>query len=185
MSLDRLGLLAAAGAFALAVVARAQAVAPVEVAEQVGVARLAPDMPHRVYGHDTAALATQAGRTWVVDGDKGAVEGVFYQGHLSNFALAPDGRELYSADTYYDRHSSVLDDAATPRRPAWPAPGRPLATAALATGWRATPPALLSSIDTPAIGRTSTGPCPLAATEAPGEHERASRARPRGIEGSP
>lgn len=99
------GLLCGCVAAASALAAPAEASAPVPVAESVGVQTLAPATPHRLYVLDTAVLATQAGRTWIIDGDKTVMEGMFYQGHLSNFAVSPDGTELYSADSYWEKHT--------------------------------------------------------------------------------
>ena len=49
--------------------------------------------------------AAEAGKTLVIDGDQGKLEGMFSQGYWSNFAIAPDGTAVYAADTYFEKHT--------------------------------------------------------------------------------
>ncbi len=94
--------------------------AKLEVAESHITAKLSKMHPRRLFVLDTAFPAAEAGKTYVVDGDKGTLEGMFSQGYWSNFAIAPDGTAVYGADTYFEKHTRgkrqdylVVRDAST------------------------------------------------------------------------
>jgi len=76
-----------------------------QLAESHVTARLTPTHPRRLYVLDTAFPAAEAARTYVLDGSTGAIEGMFNQAYWPNFAVSPDGSELYAVDTYWDKHT--------------------------------------------------------------------------------
>ena len=79
--------------------------AKLQISESHVTAKLSPTSPRRLFILDTAFPAAEAGKTYVVDGTSGKVEGIFNQGYWSNFAIAPDGSAIYSADTYFEKHT--------------------------------------------------------------------------------
>ena len=54
---------------------------------------------------DTAFPAAEAAKTYVLDGSTGAIQGMFNQAYWPNFAVSPDGTELYAVDTYWEKHT--------------------------------------------------------------------------------
>ena len=76
-----------------------------QLAETHTVAKLSPTHPRRLFVLDTVFPAAQAAKTWVLDGSTGAVEGMFNQAYWPNFAIAPDGHELYAVDSYWEKHT--------------------------------------------------------------------------------
>lgn len=89
------------------------------LAESHVTATLGPN-PRRLYVLDTAFPAAEAAKTYILDGATGKIEGMFNQAYWPNFAVSPDGRELYAADTYFEKHTRgqrsdyiVVRDAAT------------------------------------------------------------------------
>ncbi len=76
-----------------------------QLAESHVTARLSPTHARRLYVLDTAFPAAEAAKTYVIDGSTGAIEGMFNQAYWPNFAVSPDGRELYAVDTYWDKHT--------------------------------------------------------------------------------
>jgi methylamine dehydrogenase heavy chain len=79
--------------------------AKLPVAEPHVTAMLSPTHARRLFVLDTAFPAAEAGKTLVIDGDNGKLEGMFNQGYWSNFAIAPDGSAVYAADTYFEKHT--------------------------------------------------------------------------------
>jgi len=79
--------------------------AKLPIAESHVTAKLSATSPRRLFVLDTAFPAAEAGKTYVIDGTTGKVEGIFNQGYWSNFAIAPDGSAIYSADTYFEKHT--------------------------------------------------------------------------------
>jgi methylamine dehydrogenase heavy chain len=79
--------------------------AKLPVAESHVTATLSPTHPRRLFALDTAFPAAEAGKTLVIDGGAGKLEGMFSQGYWSNFAIAPDGSAVYGADTYFEKHT--------------------------------------------------------------------------------
>jgi methylamine dehydrogenase heavy chain len=79
--------------------------AKLPVAEAHETATLSPTHARRLFVLDTAFPAAEAGKTLVIDGDAGKLEGMFSQGYWSNFAISPDGSTVYAADTYYEKHT--------------------------------------------------------------------------------
>ncbi len=54
---------------------------------------------------DVAFPAAEAARTYVLDGTTGRLEGMFNQAYWPNFAVSPDGSELYAVDSYWEKHT--------------------------------------------------------------------------------
>jgi methylamine dehydrogenase heavy chain len=81
------------------------AVSAPQLAETHTVATLSPTHPRRLFVLDTMFPAAQAAKTYVLDGSTGAIEGMFNQAYWPNFAVAPDGRELYAVDSYWEKHT--------------------------------------------------------------------------------
>lgn len=79
--------------------------AKLPVAEAHVTAILSSTHPRRLFVLDTAFPAAEAGKTLVIDGEHGKLEGMFNQGYWSNFAIAPDGAAVYAADTYFEKHT--------------------------------------------------------------------------------
>jgi methylamine dehydrogenase heavy chain len=79
--------------------------AKLAVAESHVTAVLSPTHARRVFVSDTAFPAAEAARTYIVDGSSGRLEGMLPQGYWPNFAVSPDGAFLYSADTYFEKHT--------------------------------------------------------------------------------
>ncbi len=78
---------------------------PQQLAEPHTTARLTPTNARRLFVLDTAFPAAEAARTYVLDGATGKIEGMFNQAYWPNFAVAPDGAELYAVDTYFEKHT--------------------------------------------------------------------------------
>src|ERR1700680_3400738 len=101
----------AAGALALGHAAHAaqhddlDASAKMQLAEAHVTATLAPTHARRLYVLDTAFPAAEAAKTYILDGTTGRIEGMFNQAYWPNFAVSPDGTELYAADSYWEKHT--------------------------------------------------------------------------------
>lgn len=76
-----------------------------QLAEAHTVATLSPTSPRRLFVLDTMFPAAEAAKTYVLDGSTGALEGMFNQAYWPNFAVSPDGSELYAVDSYWDKHT--------------------------------------------------------------------------------
>ena len=76
-----------------------------QLAESHVTARLSPMHARRLFVLDTAFPAAEAARTYVLDGSTGAIEGMFNQAYWPNFAVSPDGSELYAVDSYWEKHT--------------------------------------------------------------------------------
>ena len=76
-----------------------------QLAESHTTAKLAPTDARRLFVLDTAFPAAEAAKTYILDGSTGAVEGMFNQAYWPNFAVSPDGTELYAVDTYWEKHT--------------------------------------------------------------------------------
>jgi methylamine dehydrogenase heavy chain len=76
-----------------------------QLAEPHTTARLSPTNARRLFVLDTAFPAAEAARTYILDGTTGKVEGMFNQAYWPNFAVSPDGTELYAVDTYFEKHT--------------------------------------------------------------------------------
>jgi methylamine dehydrogenase heavy chain len=79
--------------------------AKMPVAESHVTAVLPATHARRLFVLDTAFPAAEAGKTYVIDGETGKLEGMFSQGYWPNFAIAPDGSAVYAADTYFEKHT--------------------------------------------------------------------------------
>ncbi len=79
--------------------------AKLQLAESHVTATLSPTHARRLYVLDTAFPAAQAAKTYVLDGASGAIEGMFNQAYWPNFAVSPDGSELYAVDSYWEKHT--------------------------------------------------------------------------------
>jgi len=79
--------------------------AKLQLAEPHVTATLTPTHPRRLYVLDTAFPAAEAAKTYILDGATGAVEGMFNQAYWPNFAVSPDGTELYAVDSYWEKHT--------------------------------------------------------------------------------
>jgi methylamine dehydrogenase heavy chain len=79
--------------------------AKMPIAESHVTATLSPTHARRLFVLDTSFPAAEAGKTYILDGDKGTLEGMFSQGYWPNFAVSPDGLFLYAADTYFEKHT--------------------------------------------------------------------------------
>jgi methylamine dehydrogenase heavy chain len=108
------GLSAAAMAASALLLARAAAAddtddlaadAKLQLAESHVTATLSPTNARRLFVLDTAFPAAEAARTYVLDGASGQIEGMFNQAYWPNFAVAPDGDELYAVDSYWEKHT--------------------------------------------------------------------------------
>jgi methylamine dehydrogenase heavy chain len=101
----------AVGALALGHAARAgqqddlDASAKMQLAEPHVTATLAPTHARRLYVLDTAFPAAEAAKTYILDGTTGRIEGMFNQAYWPNFAVSPDGTELYAVDSYWEKHT--------------------------------------------------------------------------------
>ncbi|MBV8910567.1 MAG: hypothetical protein JOZ89_07390, partial [Gammaproteobacteria bacterium] len=49
--------------------------------------------------------AAEAARTYILDGSTGTLEGMFNQAYWPNFAVSPNGTELYAVDSYWEKHT--------------------------------------------------------------------------------
>jgi len=76
-----------------------------QLAESHVTAVLKPTHQRRLFVLDTAFPAAEAAKTYILDGSTGAVEGMFNQAYWPNFAVSPDGTELYAVDTYWEKHT--------------------------------------------------------------------------------
>jgi methylamine dehydrogenase heavy chain len=81
------------------------AAADSQLAESHTVAKLAPTSARRLFVLDTMFPAAEAAKTYILDGSTGALEGMFNQAYWPNFAVSPDGAELYAVDSYWDKHT--------------------------------------------------------------------------------
>ena len=79
--------------------------AQLPLAESHTVAKLDPTNSRRLFVLDTAFPAAEAAKTYVLDGSTGAIQGMFNQAYWPNFAVSPDGTELYAVDTYWEKHT--------------------------------------------------------------------------------
>ena len=79
--------------------------AQLPLAETHEVTRLSPTHLRRLFVLDTMFPAAEAARTYVLDGTSGKLEGMFNQAYWPNFAVAPDGKELYAVDSYWEKHT--------------------------------------------------------------------------------
>jgi len=79
--------------------------AKLQLAESHTVVTLTPTHARRLFVLDTAFPAAQAAKTYVLDGATGAIEGMFNQAYWPNFAVSPDGTELYAVDSYWEKHT--------------------------------------------------------------------------------
>jgi len=79
--------------------------AKLQLAESHDIATLTPTHARRLFVLDTAFPAAQAAKTYVLDGATGHIEGMFNQAYWPNFAVSPDGAELYAVDTYWEKHT--------------------------------------------------------------------------------
>lgn len=79
--------------------------AQLPLAETHDVARLKPTDQRRLFVLDTMFPAAQAAKTYILDGSTGKLEGMFNQAYWPNFAVSPDGSELYAVDTYWEKHT--------------------------------------------------------------------------------
>src|ERR1700733_4037936 len=76
-----------------------------QLAESHTTAKLAPTNSRRLFVLDSAFPAAEAAKTYVLDGSTGAIQGMFNQAYWPNFAVSPDGTELYAVDTYWEKHT--------------------------------------------------------------------------------
>src|ERR1700685_1704696 len=76
-----------------------------QLAESHTTAKLAPTDARRLFVLATAFPAAEAAKTYILDGSTGAIEGVFNQAYWPNFAVSPDGAELYAVDSYWEKHT--------------------------------------------------------------------------------
>ena len=79
--------------------------AQLSLAESHTTAELEPTNARRLFVLDTAFPAAEAAKTYVLDGTTGAIQGMFNQAYWPNFAVSPDGTELYAVDTYWEKHT--------------------------------------------------------------------------------
>lgn len=79
--------------------------AKMQLAEPHVTAVLKPTNPRRLYVLDTAFPAAEAAKTYILNGETGAIEGMFNQAYWPNFAVSPDGTELYAVDSYWEKHT--------------------------------------------------------------------------------
>jgi methylamine dehydrogenase heavy chain len=76
-----------------------------QLAELHTIAKLSPTDARRLFVLDVAFPAAEAARTYILNGSTGSIEGMFNQAYWPNFAVSPDGTELYAVDTYWDKHT--------------------------------------------------------------------------------
>jgi methylamine dehydrogenase heavy chain len=76
-----------------------------QLAESHTIAKLSPTHARRLFVLDTAFPAAEAARTYILDGSTGSIEGMFNQAYWPNFAVSPDGTELYAVDSYWEKHT--------------------------------------------------------------------------------
>ena len=79
--------------------------AKLQLAESHTIASLSPTHARRLYVLDTAFPAAEAAKTYILDGGTGHIEGMFNQAYWPNFAVSPDGAELYAVDSYWEKHT--------------------------------------------------------------------------------
>jgi methylamine dehydrogenase heavy chain len=79
--------------------------AKLQLAESHTITSLSPTHARRLYVLDTAFPAAQAAKTYILDGVTGHIEGMFNQAYWPNFAVSPDGTELYAVDSYWEKHT--------------------------------------------------------------------------------
>ncbi|WMD18318.1 amine dehydrogenase large subunit [Achromobacter seleniivolatilans] len=63
------------------------------------------DNPRRLWVLDTSFPAPQAAKVWILDGNSGQVEGMFNMGYWPNLGLSPDKLEVYSVDSFWEKHT--------------------------------------------------------------------------------
>jgi methylamine dehydrogenase heavy chain len=71
--------------------------------EQHNVLTLPPADPHRLYVVEPIFPVFSRSKTWVIDGNKMKIVGMFNGGAASNLVIAPDHSKLYWAETYWSR----------------------------------------------------------------------------------
>lgn len=76
----------------------------VPVAETHGVTTLEPN-PRRIWVVDTAFPAAEAAKAWILDGASGKIEGMFNMGYWPNMGFSPDRSEVYSLDSFWEKHT--------------------------------------------------------------------------------
>lgn len=79
--------------------------AKLQLAESHTTAKLTATNARRLFVLDTAFPAAEAAKTYVLNGTTGAIEGMFNQAYWPNFAVSPDGTELYAVDSYWEKHT--------------------------------------------------------------------------------
>ena len=65
--------------------------------------------PHTLFVFDSVSRHYQDQRVWVLDGDSGKLLGLIPASNWANFALSPDGRFGYVAETEWARHRERHD----------------------------------------------------------------------------
>lgn len=88
--------------------AQAQDHAPQDQFEAAEVAKAAVNQ-HTLFVFDSVSRHYQDQRVWVLDGDSGKMLGLIPASNWANFALSPDGRFGYVAETEWDRHRERHD----------------------------------------------------------------------------
>ncbi|WP_026868726.1 amine dehydrogenase large subunit [Inquilinus limosus] len=76
----------------------------VPVTETHGVTALKPN-PRRIWVVDTAFPAAEAAKVWILDGASGKIEGMFNMGYWPNMGFSPDKSEVYSLDSFWEKHT--------------------------------------------------------------------------------
>lgn len=76
-----------------------------QLAESHVTAVLQPTDQRRLFVLDAAFPAAEAARTYILDGSTGKLQGMIPQGYWPNFAVSPDGSELYAVDSYWEKHT--------------------------------------------------------------------------------
>ena len=71
--------------------------------EQHDIARLPAPNAHRLYVIEPIFPVFSRSKTWIIDGDKMQIMGMFNGGAASNLVIAPDHRKLYWLETYWSR----------------------------------------------------------------------------------
>jgi methylamine dehydrogenase heavy chain len=78
--------------------------ARLSVAESHVTTTLKPN-DRRLWVIDTAFPAAQASKAWIIDGATAKIDGMFNMGYWPNLGLSPDGREVYSLDSFWTKHT--------------------------------------------------------------------------------
>lgn len=79
--------------------------AKLPTAEERVSAQLPAPKPHWVYVVEPVFPHLIASNVWILDGDSEEMLGVIDGGYTANFAMAPDEKELYLAETFWSRGS--------------------------------------------------------------------------------